>query len=333
MARKHGFSLHTSILIPAIVMALLISCSEKKYPDMYNYSLSLGNTHWSGIMHDNKANRKRSGSGFNPLTNNLYPGINLFRDNFVGLNFEHIMNGAAADSDICMFTPRNDSCYVRQYSDSSASIVHKARNSSWNTDSELRYTLSGEHYIDLEFKVTLKKDVFPLGYIAFMWASYMNHTFDRRIFFPGSEGAEEKWISFGEDSVNGFETGTIAYIGTDHLPYEEGTKLLNIVEHQKKKFTLPLYYGLVHGSGQLDNQTDTMVYIMMFDQKKPIRFAMWNFIRNQEGFPDIHSPAWDWQYVIREPKINKEYGYRARVVYKPFAGRNDVIEEYDTWKR
>ena len=76
-----------------------------------------------------------------------------------------------------------------------------------------------------------------------------------------------------------------------------------------------------------------MVYIMMFDQKEPIRFAMWNFIRDAEGNPDTHSPAWDWQYVIRQPVLNKEYGYRARIVYKPYVGRKDVIDEYEGWLR
>ena len=48
--------------------------------------------------------------------------------------------------------------------------------------------------------------------------------------------------------------------------------------------------------------------------------------------PDTHSPAWDWQFVIREPEIDKEYGYRARVVYKPFSGRKEVREEYVNWR-
>ena len=152
MKYKNVFFSRSFILVPAVLLVLIYSCSEKKDPDMYNYSLSLGNAYWSGRLHDNEANRERSGSGFNPLTHNLYPGQNLFHNSFVGLNFEHIMNGAAADADICMFTPRKDSCYVRRYSDSSASIVHKAKNSSWNIDSEIRYTFSGRQSIDIEFK-------------------------------------------------------------------------------------------------------------------------------------------------------------------------------------
>ena len=55
-------------------------------------STRIDNGYLTGVVHDNKANRDRSGSGFNPLNHILYPGQNLFRDDAVGLNFEHIMN-------------------------------------------------------------------------------------------------------------------------------------------------------------------------------------------------------------------------------------------------
>jgi len=30
---------------------------------------------------------------------------------------------------------------------------------------------------------------------------------------------------------------------------------------------------------------------------------MWNFFTDETGDPDIHSLAWDWQYVIRDPEM------------------------------
>ena len=69
----------------------------------------------------------------------------------------------------------------------------------------------------------------------------------------------------------------------------------------------------------------------MFDQRESILFAMLNFTENAEGIPDTHSPAWDWQYVIRKPQIDKEYGYRARAIYKAFAGRDNVKAKYENW--
>lgn len=156
----------------------------------------------------------------------------------------------------------------------------------------------------------------------------MNRTRERRIHFLGPDG----WTTFGDDAADGFETGTVAFEGVPDLPYEKDTQALNIVEHPTKKFVSPFYYGLIDGDNDLSTQDDTLAYIMMFDQTTPIRFAMWNFIKEEIGKPDPHSPAWDWQYVIHAPEKGKEYGYRARVVIKQFEGEEDVVETYEAWR-
>ena len=91
--------------------------------------------------------------------------------------------------------------------------------------------------------------------------------------------------------------------------------------------------GEVCPNNDLTTEDDTLVYIMMFNQTAPIRFAMWNFNRNAEGKPDTHSPAWDWQYVIRDPEVGRTYGYRARVVIKPWVDHYDVVQEYRSWRK
>lgn len=331
MAQKY------KLTIILFLMSILIGIVTAKVQGIFQTSQNSGpqsvflfNKYFSGTLHNNASNRKRQGSGFNPLVLKFFPNQNVFRDDAVGLNFEHIMNGSAKDANICMFTPRKDSCFLFQVSDSSALIIHKAKESSWNMDSEMKYTLTGKNYIDLDFKVTLREDKFPLGYVGFMWASYINNAVDRRLYFWGMEKNSKTWVAFGENTKTGFETGTVAFFNTDSLVYEKDTKTLNLIEDKNKKFILPFYYGLVNGCrGECKN--DTMVYIMMFDQTGPIRFAMWNFFRTGDGKADTHSPAWDWQYVIRSPQLNKEYGYSARIVYKPYAGRKDVLKEYEAW--
>jgi hypothetical protein len=286
---------------------------------------------WFARMLDNAANAGREGSSFNPLIHKTFPGESLYRDDFVGLNFEHIFNGKAEDKDISMFTPRTDPCTLVRHSDVSVSILHAAETSAWGIGSELKYTFVGDNAIDIEFKATPTKNKADLGYLAFMWASYMNHTRERRIHFWGKEGDREGWLSFGDDTDEGFETGTVSCHGVADLPYEEGAQTLNLIEHPTKKFIRPFYYGLVDGDGDQGTTGDIMAYIMMFDQLETIRFAMWNFIRRRNGEPDPHSPAWDWQFVIRNPEPGRTYGYKARMVYKPFKGIEDVEREYETW--
>ncbi|MBM3290785.1 MAG: glycoside hydrolase family 5 protein, partial [Candidatus Hydrogenedentes bacterium] len=237
---------------------------------------------WVGSLVDNTYNKNRSGNGWNPLQHVRYRGENLFRDDGTGLYFEHIFNGTAKDADLSMFTPNKDKHSVVRIDDRTAVMKHPAATSSWGIESEMRYTLDGDA-IDIEFRAMPTRDRFPLGYAAFMWASYMGHTRDRRIYFYGTNHGAEGWQSFGDDTSakpEGFETGTVSFHGVPDLKFEDGAKTLNVIEDPAKKFLLPFYYGLVDGDGDAATTDDTMAYVMMFDQKEPIRFALWNFIPN-----------------------------------------------------
>jgi len=274
------------------------------------------------------------GSGFRPLVHSAFPSQNIYRDEAIGLNFEHVLNGVAADVDRNRFTPRTDTKSLQAHSDGEVSVLHRAEDSTWGIESSMRYELREANAVDMTFSVTKREDRFQLGYVAFMWASYMNRTRERRIHFYGECDERERWLSFGDQLTDdgAFETGTVSAVGVPDLPYEQGADTLNLVENPRKKFLLPFYYGLVDGDGDLGTTNDTMVYVMMFDQTESIRFAMWNFIRDAEGKPDPHSPAWDWHFVIREPVVDRSYGYRARMLYKPFVSRDDVRFEYERWR-
>ncbi len=318
---------HRSYLLDAVAAAnrrIQINASG-------THRISFEGAGFSGDLLDNVLNAGRSESGFNPLMHQAYPGRNLFRDAMVGLNFEHVFNGMAADKAISMFTPRTDVCTISSESPTSATIHWPAADSSWAMDCTMRYTASTPNCIDITFTATPAENRFGLGYAAMMWASYMNHTRDRCIRFYGKDGGREGWVAFGEDTADGFETGTIRYGGVEPLPYEEDAQTLNIIEHPTKTFLLPFYYGLVDGDGDPETTDDTMAYVMMFDQCEPIRFAMWNFNRNAAGDPDTRSPAWDWQFVIRDPEPGRQYGYRARVLYTPFTTPEAIKQAYVDW--
>lgn len=259
------------------------------------------------------------GAAWAPLCHPGDPERSLFGDG--GLNFEHIFNGTAADEALAWFTPRTDTHRIESKSDATAFVVHEAADSAWAAESRMTYTLSADA-VDLQFRVRFHEERFPLGWIGLMWASYMRGTQDRRIHFYGTCDGEEGWTSFGDDTDDGFETGTVAAAGVEELPREEGAALLNVVEDPRKRFLHPVYYGLLEGG---------MAYTMMFDHAEAIRMAMWNFVEDEDGRPDTHRPAWDWQFVVREPELHHWYGYRARVEVHSFAGAEDVLARYHAW--
>jgi len=294
-------------------------------------TLDVDSTSFKGALHDNLSNKKRQGSGFTPLIFKSYPGANLFRNDAVGINFEHIFNGAKEQNGISMFTPRHDPCHLKQVGESRFQIHWPNKGSKWGMEARMVYDLSKEGYVDLVFECKPTRDLYSQGFVAMMWASYMNRTLDRKIHFWGKEGDRTGWVEFGEGKGKDFEVGTVSHAAVANLPSEKGAKTLNLIEHPGKKFITPFYYGLVDGDHDLKTTNDRLLYLVLFDQTEPIRFAMWNFIKNKAGNPDTHSPAWDWQYVIRDPKVGKSYGYRARVVVKPFKGTEQIWEEYRIW--
>ena len=286
-----------------------------------------------GRVLDNVANKGRQGSGFNPLCYGLYPGQPIYSTNATGLNFEHIFNGVAADKAISMFTPRTDPVELISRSMNSAELHWPVERSAWGTDCRMTYTLAEPGAIDISFSVTLTQKRFRQGYAAFMWASYMACARDRKIYFYGLDGDQEGWTAFGEEVNGGFETGTVSCQGVAPLPYEKESQTLNIIEHPAKHFLKPFYYGLIDGDHNLATTNDTLAYVMMFDQKSPIRFAMWNFVKESTGQADSHRPAWDWQFVIQNPVLGKQYRFRARLVICPFAGRGEVLQRYEKWAK
>lgn len=297
----------------------------------HTVDLGVGGSGWSGRLHDNVGNHARQGSGFNPLWHASFPGESLFRPDAVGLNFEHIFDGTASNRDHAMFTPRNDRARIEVHSARSASLHWPAEDSAWGIECTIVYAFRDDHAIDIEFTATPHTKLGDLGYVAFMWASYMNHTRERSIHFYGKSNGHEGWVAFGEETDDGFETGTVACEGVAPLPFEDGAQTLNLIEHPAKTFTLPFYYGLVDGDGDPNTDCDTMAYVMMFDQRETVRFAMWNFIKNSAGEAEPHSPAWDWQYVVRNPHVGERYQLRARLLYIPFTSPEGIREQYLAW--
>lgn len=301
-------------------------------------ALEVDSASFEGMLHNNLSNKRRQGSGLNPLILKSYPGANLYRDDAVGVNFEHIFNGAKDQRSISGFTPRQDPCLLSLVGENQYEIYWPSETSKWEMEARMHYDLSKEGQVDLVFECTPRSDIYPQGFVAMMWASYMNRTYDRRIHFWGTDGDRTGWVAFGENSdedlgfrvVEGFEFGAVSHVAAATLQQEEGVKDLNLIERDKK-FITPFYYGIVDGDHDLETKSDKLLYLVLFDQTDAIRFALWNLFVNENGDADTHSPAWDWQYVIRDPVVGQRYGYRARVVVKPFEGTKQIWDEYRRW--
>jgi hypothetical protein len=70
-----------------------------------------------------------------------------------------------------------------------------------------------------------------------------------------------------------------------------------------------------------------MVLIYIFRPNPYLRFAQSPSGGGNTPAGDDTNPAWDFQLVIPNPEANRTYPLDLRVVYKPWAGRADVLRE------
>lgn len=227
-----------------------------------------------------------------------------------GLNFEHLTAGHRDGRN--QFAPRAGRMALEVRSDGQAvRLTRAAGDSPWGVASTLTYEMAPPHYIDLRFRCTITDPAAfdPQGYALFFFASYMNVVEDIAIHFPGP-GDWESWPW----------AGTLKAVDADELEVAPDHDWpLNSRAYDAPRIAEPYYYGRVW---------DGMVWAMLFDRLRTpddeIRFGMWAF----KGAP---FPAWDWGYVVHDVRSGV-CGFDARAIFKPWAGREDIVEEYEAWR-
>jgi hypothetical protein len=272
-------------------------------------------------------------SGLDSLVNvRDAPGFDAFdpdsRGASAGLNFEHIISGHRNPSN--MFAPRRGRFDLHRLPDGASGIlVRRREDCPWDVSSTLRYTVVEPHAIDLEFRAVLRsKALFgSRGHAIFFFASYMNDVAAVPIEFLGVErpGDEETWIT--ADAPKGHPDwnrgGTYRHVDAAPIDVDEdhGAKL-NSWSYDQPRYTRPFYFG---------RTVRDMVYLILFDRAHgavdEVRFSLFTF-----KLPGKQRPAWDFQYVVRGVEEDREYGFRARVIWKRWVSREDCLAEYERWK-
>jgi hypothetical protein len=212
----------------------------------------------------------------------------------------------------------------------SVKLVRKAEDDPWGMSSTLKYTVIQPHFLDVDFRcVPHDKTLFGgRNYAILFFANYMNEVEDVALHFRGIEGPnqQEKWIRAeapkGHRDWN--QGGTYRSSSSSDLEYDADHNFkLNSWSYEFPRFTKPFYYG---------RAAKGMVFLLMFNtlhtEDDEMRFSFFKF-----KLPKRKRPAWDFQYVIRKIDDGKEYGFKARLVWKKFVSAEDCLEEYESWPR
>jgi hypothetical protein len=244
-----------------------------------------------------------------------------------GLNFEHIISGHKNANNA--FTPRhgNYALYLLP-GGKSARLVRRREDDPWAVSSSLTYAVARPHYIDVDFRCVPHDPARfgRRGYAVLFFANYLNNVEDVALHFRGieAEGGRERWITGAAPSghADWNRGGTYRSAAASALEYDADHNFkLNSWSYDWPRFTRPFYYG---------RAAMGMVFQLMFDrshtEEDEIRFSLFKF-----KVPHFPRPAWDFQYVLRKLEGGKEYGFKARLVWKKFVSPEDCLKEYEAW--
>jgi hypothetical protein len=291
------------------------SLEPKGYDQLKTVTVEIGDL--KAVFIDNTELLPHHRAGYNGIAE-LYHAeqdSSLFVPFYAGFNLEHIFGG---DSLTEFFEPRVNPMTLYRKSDTEVLLYQKPTSVS-GVESLTEFKIVAPCYIDVTFRCVLHdKSFFRHGYAGFFWASYIHKPPDRNIYFRGiTEGMRaETWIASFSDQHG--SKSTHRAVGDDHDFYFAPDFRIVLANHfSGYRYTRPFYYGRFHN----------MALAFFFDSSEVIRLT-----QSPTGGGNTN-PAWDFQYLIPDPKIGKEYSFRARMVYKPFAGNQDLMQEFDSWSK
>ncbi|KPL05672.1 hypothetical protein AMJ85_11305, partial [candidate division BRC1 bacterium SM23_51] len=184
-------------------------------------------------------------------------------------------------------------------------------------ESTTRFRVVPPHYVDVSFRcVVHDAGFFQHGYTGLFWASYINAPKDRRVHFLGLGPGDRKprWIS-AFSPKHGVASTHVGVGDPGEIFFAPDFNATLASHFSDYRFSEPFFYGRFRN----------MVLVYMFDPAEGIRFS-----QSPTGGGE-KNPAWDFQFVVRDFRLNQPHGYRARLVYKPFVGRQDILDEFRRW--
>jgi len=254
-------------------------------------------------------------SGYNGLAwlKHTARPANLFVPLYAGLNLELYFDGATDDRET-LFEPRRAPMVLVRIDDANVEL-HQPPTPYWRVESWTTFRLVAPHYVDFHYRAIPRAETFKQGWMGVFWASYIEHPEDLGISFLASdEKGGMRWVrhyspKHGVESTHRHVNDTFE-VRTVH----DQTQYM-YASLSRWRYARPFYYGVSHG----------MMYLWMLEDDPRLRFT-----QSPSGGGQ-GCPAWDYQLVVPDYRVGEEYGFRGRLVYKPFTRQEECAEEYARW--
>ena len=236
---------------------------------------------------------------------------NLFVESYAGLNFEHILSGVAPKDSREQFEPRRHPMELRSIN---ANAVELCQTPTFlhSLESCQRYELLADGTVQLTIEVAARKPSFPNGYINLFWASYIQQPESLDIHFRGVPAATNPrpkpgWIQAVTPSHGVLSTHP-SVNDQREFKHDDPFPLTLVFNLSNDRYTEPWYFGVSHG----------MAFVQMFRPKDRVRFT-----QSPSG-GGTGNPAWDFQFFVENPEVNRVYRFVMRAAYLPYTSDSRI---------
>ncbi len=272
----------------------------------------------SAVLVDNREHPPHHRAGYNGLAEiRIDGGPSPFVPAYAGLNLEHVNNGRIYSDRNLQFEPRRHPMELRRI-DAHTYELYQAPLPETGLESCTRFSFSESNVVDVVLECIPRRDNFPHDHLNLFWASYILEPEDPAICFIGREkgSTDERWIRAVTPRHGELSTHRGAH-DRRRFDHEEPFPLTLVFNESVYEYTRPFYYGRFK-----DN-----VWIVMFRESDHVRLT-----QSPSG-GGRNNPAWDFQWFIADPRVGERYRLVWRAVYKPWNGREDVLTEYERFRR
>ncbi|MCP4643745.1 MAG: hypothetical protein GY851_25090 [bacterium] len=315
-ARAIGFMIRASMVL-ALGVVLCGAAQPREAQEMEDYA-TFEVSRLRCVIGNNAALGEHA-ARYNGLFSMWSPDqdVSPFVPSYAGFNLEHYFDASPRheDGDI-MFEPRVAPMTFSRVDEQTAEL-RQPRTPHFGVESWTRYQLKDPHYIDVTFRCVAHRDDMANGFFGMFWASYMNGPLNKSIYFlrAGSTLDKPQWLQFCTQEHDHCST-VLSESDDGAVAFEDGSSTL-WNQFSPLRYSVPFYYGRIRN----------MVLVYIFEPDANVRFSHSPSGGGRAASGDDTNPAWDFQFIVPEYQPGKEYRLRARVVYKPWVDRADVIAE------
>ena len=259
-------------------------------------------------------------SGYNGLwhLSSVHDPSPFFLPRYCGMNFEFIAPKSQDDP----VEPKDHPTELVVDAPETEVTLHQSPTPTHQVESWMSYSVAGPAHLDWTFRFRLHRPgSFPTGVAGFFFANYINQPENKSIYVLSRSVYDSlMWVQF-----------CTTFQGRDCAVIWEGDDYdLEFGDHEHGLYTsrAPIQYHLPLLLGRRGD----MAFALFFEQPQGVVISHG---MGGGGFVDDESdrnPAWDFFLYSKDPVTVQEGVWRGRLLYKKFAGREDVLEEYASFQ-